>query len=78
MQWFESVPHLLTEQEWEVRERAGLSSLSHCHCPWGGRLLKLTLSGIRVQHAGTLDRHGCLQAREAPIMPVQALAAPEV
>ncbi|CAE7870825.1 mucK, partial [Symbiodinium necroappetens] len=53
MQWFESVPHLLTDQEWEVRERAGLSSLSHCHCPWGGHLLKLTLSGIRVQNADT-------------------------
>ncbi|CAE7821720.1 mucK [Symbiodinium sp. CCMP2456] len=53
MQWFESVPHLLTEQEWEVCERAGLSSLSHCHCPWGGHLLKLTLSGIQVQNADT-------------------------
>ncbi|CAE7866003.1 unnamed protein product, partial [Symbiodinium necroappetens] len=28
MQWFESVPRLLTEQEWEVRERAGLSGIS--------------------------------------------------
>ena len=41
MQWFESVPRLLTEQEWEVRERAGLSGLYHCHCPWGGPFLCL-------------------------------------
>lgn len=53
MEWFESVPHLFAEQEWEVCERIGQSSLSHCHCPWGGRLLRLTLSGIRVQNAVT-------------------------
>ena len=53
MEWFESVPHLFAEQEWEVCERIGQSSLSHCHCPWGGRLLRLTLSDIRVQNADT-------------------------
>ena len=53
LQWFESVPHLLAEQEWEVCKRAGPSSLSHCCCPWGGRLLKLTLSGIKVHSADT-------------------------
>ncbi|CAE7762871.1 mucK [Symbiodinium sp. CCMP2456] len=52
-EWFESVPHLFAEQEWEVCERIGQSSLSHCHCPWGGRLLKLTISGIQVQNADT-------------------------
>ena len=53
MEWFESVPHLFAEQEWEVCDRIGQSSLSHCHCPWGGRLLRLTLSDIRVQNADT-------------------------
>ncbi|CAE7554288.1 mucK [Symbiodinium natans] len=51
--WFESVPHLLSEQEWEVSGRIGQSSLSHCRCPWGGHLLRLSLSGIHVQNADT-------------------------
>ena len=53
MEWFESVPHLLLEHDWEVSERAGQSSLTHGRCPWGGRLLRLTLSGITVQNADT-------------------------
>ena len=53
VEWFESVPHLLSQQEWEVCERVGQSSLSHCRCPWGGHLLRLALSGIQVQDADT-------------------------
>ena len=53
MEWFELVPHLLSEPEWEVSERRGQSSLFHCRCPWGGRLLRFTLGGIQVENADT-------------------------
>ena len=54
-EWFQRLPQLLSVQGWEIasdrhghgtsgtHEAAG--TLSHCLCPWGGRLIKITLDG---------------------------------
>jgi len=47
-EWFDRLPQLLSPQGWEVAsDRHG--TLSHCPCPWGGRLIKITLDGIAIK-----------------------------
>lgn len=44
-EWFDRLPQLLSPQGWEIAsDRHG--TLSHCPCPWGGRLIKITLDGL--------------------------------
>lgn len=58
-EWFQRLPQLLSVQGWEIasdrhghgtsgtHEAAG--TLSHCLCPWGGRLIKITLDCIAIK-----------------------------
>ena len=44
-EWFDCLPQLLAPQGWDIAsDRHG--TLSHCPCPWGGRLIKITLDGL--------------------------------
>lgn len=47
--WFEALPQLLSDAGWEVEVTRPQASLSHCHCPWGGKLIRVTVSGIAVE-----------------------------
>ncbi|CAJ1361783.1 unnamed protein product [Effrenium voratum] len=46
-QWFQQVPHLVSDQHWELAVRQHHRSLYHCACPWGGRLLKVKAGSVR-------------------------------
>eukprot|EP00913_Durusdinium_trenchii_P024092 g22627.t1 len=44
-----ALPQLLSDAGWEVEVTRPQASLSHCHCPWGGKLIRVTVSGIAVE-----------------------------
>lgn len=50
-EWFRRVPHLLLEDGWEVAMKRPHAKLSHCGCPWGGRLIKVDLEDVRIENA---------------------------
>jgi len=55
--WFDAVPNLLSDLDWDMEVEKPQASLSHCDCPWGDKLIRVTVAGITVQDPPVKKSH---------------------